>query len=72
MDNSPVKPHRARLGRNIRILRVKHGLSLRKFGQMIGVDYAYLSNIETAKANATVDVLAKIAEGLDVDIRDLF
>lgn len=72
MDISPAKPHRARLGRNIRILRIQRGLSLRTFGQMIGVDYAYLSNIETAKANATVDVLAKIAEGVDVDIRDLF
>ncbi|HIT45395.1 MAG TPA: helix-turn-helix transcriptional regulator [Candidatus Aphodovivens excrementavium] len=72
MTNQPVKPHRARLGRNIRILRIRRGLSLRKFGQMIGVDYAYLSNIETAKANTTVDVLAKIADGLEVDIRDLF
>lgn len=67
-----TKPHRERLGRNIRILRVKRGLSLRVFGQMIGVDYAYLSNIETGKANASVDVLQKIAEGLGVDIRDLF
>ena len=70
MSISPVKLHRARLGRNIRILRMKRGLSLRTFGQMIDVDYAYLSNIENAKANATVDVLAKIAEGLEVDIRD--
>lgn len=72
MSISPVKLHRARLGRNIRILRMKRGLSLRTFGQMVDVDYAYLSNIENAKANATVDVLAKIAEGLEVDIRDLF
>lgn len=72
MDNVRTKPHRERLGRNVRILRVERGLSLRTFGQMIGVDYAYLSNIENGKANASVDILEKIAEGLDVDIRDLF
>ena len=39
---------------------------------MIGMDYAHLSNIETGKANPTLDILAKIAEGLDQDVRDLF
>lgn len=39
---------------------------------MTGIDYAYLSNIENGKANATVDVLAKIADGLGVTIKDLF
>lgn len=68
----PEKPHRLRLGRNIRILRTQRNISLRKFGMMIDVDFTHLSNIENGKTNATVDVLEKIAEGLGVDIRDLF
>ena len=64
--------YRQRVGRNIRILREREGISLRRFAKMIGMDYAHLSNIETGKANPTLDILAKIADGLDQDIRDLF
>ena len=39
---------------------------------MIGVDYSYLCNIENGKANATIDVIEKIALGLNVEIRDIF
>lgn len=51
---------------------MQKGLSLRTLGMMVGVDYAYLSNIETGRANATVNVLFKIAQGLEVSVRDLF
>lgn len=72
MDFIPEKPHRVRLGAKIRQRRKAAKLSLREFGLMTGIDYAYLSNIENGKANATVDVLAKIADGLGVTIKDLF
>ena len=65
-------PNRIRLGRNIRILRERQGISLRKFAKMVGMDYAYLSNLETGKVTPTLDVISKIADGLDQDVRDLF
>ena len=65
-------PNRIRLGRNIRILRERQGIALRKFAKMVGMDYAYLSNIENGKVNPTLDVISKIADGLDQDVRDLF
>ena len=65
-------PNRIRLGRNIRILRERQGISLRKFAKMVSMDYAYLSNIENGKVNPTLDVISKIADGLDQDVRDLF
>ena len=72
MGSPSAKEHRERLGSNIRRLRVQKGLSLRTLGMMVGVDYAYLSNIENGRANATVNVLFKIAQGLEVSVRDLF
>ena len=70
--NADGKRYRQHLGGTIRRLRVNEGISLRRFAEMVGMDYAYLSNIERGQANPTVDVLAKIADGLGVDIRDLF
>lgn len=72
MKNKDVNPYTLRLGRNIRILRTQQNISLRLFAKMVEMDYAYLSNIETGKANPTLSVIAKIAEGLDTDVRDLF
>lgn len=39
---------------------------------MVGMDYAYICSIEGGKANPTLDVLSKIASGLDVEIVELF
>lgn len=60
------------LGVRIKNLRTSQRLSIRRLALMIGVDYSYLCNIENGKANATIDVIEKIASGLNVEIRDLF
>ena len=72
MEKLEAGDYKVALGRRIRALRTAQGISLRKFALMVGIDYGYLSNIETGKANITVDLLAKIADGLEVDLRDLF
>lgn len=54
------------------MLRSSQNLSQRKLALMINVDYSYLCNIENGKANATIDVIEKIANGLNVRIGDLF
>ncbi|WP_411161141.1 helix-turn-helix domain-containing protein [Eggerthella lenta] len=53
-------------------MRVGQGLSVRKFALMVEMDYSHISAIENGRANATVDSLYKIANGLGVSIRDLF
>lgn len=59
------------VGSNIRALRKREGLSLRKCALMIGIDYTYLCEIEAGKSSATTDMLSKIATGLDVEPSDL-
>ena len=71
-DTNSTRLFRAQLGKTIRTLRNEQHLSLRKFGLMIGVDYTYLFDIEHGKANASVDVLVKIASGLNVEVWELF
>ncbi|WP_232501838.1 helix-turn-helix transcriptional regulator [Eggerthella sp. YY7918] len=39
---------------------------------MVGVSRQYLIDIESGRANPTVDVLERIAGGLDIPIRALF
>lgn len=72
MISSNAEHNRSRVGLNIRRLRKSKGLSQRDFGMMVGVDYSYISHIENGTANASVDLLSRIAEGLDVEVRDLF
>lgn len=67
-----MQDHRRLVGANVREFRNSQGLSLRQLGLMIGVDYKYLFDIEHGKANATIDTLAKIAQGLDIELKELF
>ena len=56
------------IGNNIRQLRIKQGISLRKFALMIGIDSAHLSRIERGLVDSYVLTIGKIADGLGVDI----
>ncbi len=60
------------IGQNVRSLRRERGVTLRRFGMMVGMDKTYLSGIENGKRNATVSTLERIADGLDVPLEDLF
>lgn len=60
------------IGQNVRSLRKERGVTLRRFGMMVGMDKTYLSGIENGKRNATVSTLERIADGLDVPLEDLF
>jgi transcriptional regulator with XRE-family HTH domain len=56
----------ARLGVNLRRLRVRRGLSLERFSHVAGVSRAMLSQIELGQSTPTIKVLWKIAAALDV------
>ena len=57
---------------NVRRLRVLRGISSETLASDAGVDRAYMSRIERAIANPTIDVLERIAKGLRVEIAELF
>ncbi len=59
------------IGANIRALREVRGHNQTKFAEMIGLNRSYLNQIESGKMNASVNVLVKIADGLDVPLTDL-
>lgn len=72
MDDFGLHTDRKRVAHNIRELRTKQGLSIRKLANMASISFKYLLLIEQAESSPTVDTLSKIAGALGVDIRDLF
>jgi transcriptional regulator with XRE-family HTH domain len=62
---------RKALGRRIREERIKSGLSIQQLADLAGLTKAYLVRVETEAANPSMDVVARIAEALDLTIADL-
>lgn len=54
------------IGRNLRRLRTKHGLSLEKLAKVSGVSRAMLGQIELGKSVPTISLLWKVARALGV------
>lgn len=61
-----------RIGRNIRTMREATGQSQTQFAQMVGINRSYYSRIENGKMNQSLNILVKIADGLDVPFAELF
>ena len=57
---------------NVRRLRVLRGMSSEALAANADVDRAYVSRIERAVANPTIDILERIAQALGVEIAELF
>jgi transcriptional regulator with XRE-family HTH domain len=57
--------------RAIRDVRVAQGLSLRALSARAGLPYSTLSKLENGKMTLTYDKLIKLAQALNVDIKDL-
>lgn len=60
------------VGKRIRELRNKTGLSQEKFAAKIGMDRTYFASIELGKRNVALKNIEKIANGLDVPLSNLF
>ena len=69
MENTSLK---TQLGTNIARLRSEANVSQTSFARMVGVSRKYLIDIESGKANPTVDMLERIAGGLDTTVGRLF
>lgn len=59
------------VGRNLRRLRMRRGLSLEKLSQRSGVSRAMLGQIELGQSAPTINVLWKISRALDVTFATL-
>ena len=60
------------LGKRIRELRQKTGLSQEKFALKISMDRTYFASVEAGKRNIAICNIKKIADGLDVTLSELF
>lgn len=69
MENTSLK---TQLGENIAKLRAEAGITQGSFALMVGVSRQYLIDIENGRANPTVDMLERIAGGLDTPASALF
>jgi len=60
------------IGKNIQNQRKKQNLTQIELAVEVGIDRAYLSEIENGKANISVNILYAIADALHIDIKDFF
>lgn len=63
---------RDKLGRRIVQLRDSLGLRQVDLANKADIDDGFLRRIETGKVNPTIKTLEKIANGLEVEMKDLF
>lgn len=60
------------LGGNVKTLRHKLGISQEELAFRAELDRTYISQIERGVSNPSVFVLLKVANVLDVELRELF
>jgi len=60
------------LGKRIQELRKRTGLSQEKFALQIGMDRTYYASVESGKRNVAIRNIKKIADGLGVNLAQLF
>ena len=62
----------AAIGRNVRQLRQRHGLTVAEMAAKVGISKAMMSKIENAQTSCSLGTLALLAKGLDVPVTSLF
>ena len=66
-----MKSEAQKLGNNLKRIRTKKGISQGDIVRSLGMDRAFISNIENGKTNPTLATIAKLAKALSVPIEDL-
>jgi transcriptional regulator with XRE-family HTH domain len=60
-----------KLGENIKKLRIQKGMNQLELSSILGVDTAYISNVENGKKNPTIRTVENIAKALKIDVNKL-
>jgi transcriptional regulator with XRE-family HTH domain len=68
----PMASINVEFGRAVRALRTKAGFSQEGFADRIKVNRTYMGKLERGKGNPTLEMLARIAQGLDISLVKLF
>lgn len=67
-----MSKYKEMLGKRVRQLRKKNGLSQERFAELIGIDPNSVSRIECGVHYPSLDTIEKIALVLKLEMRDLF
>jgi transcriptional regulator with XRE-family HTH domain len=60
------------LARNLRRLRLAHGLTQEQLANAAGLRQALISELESSKLDVRIDTLSRIAMALDATMAELF
>ena len=60
-----------KLGRNLKRIRIKEGVSQEYIAHALGIDRAFISNIENGKTNPTLATIARLAKVIKVSVSEL-
>ena len=60
------------LAKNIKLLRTKKKITREKLSLIIERDNSYISKLERGKINIPIDMLQKISNYFEVEVKDLF
>lgn len=61
-----------KLGKNIVALRKKNGIKQKDFSDILDMDDGSLRRIESGRTNPTTTTLLSIADGLNIELKELF
>lgn len=57
-----------KFGFNVKLERMRQGITQAEFAEMLNVHEKYVSRIETGKQNATIKTLNKLSKTLKIDM----
>ncbi|MDO8686944.1 MAG: helix-turn-helix transcriptional regulator [Candidatus Berkelbacteria bacterium] len=60
-----------KLGRNLKRIRTEKGISQGDIVRSLGMDRAFVSNIENGKTNPTLATITKLAKAIGVSVGEL-
>ncbi len=61
-----------KLGKNLKTLRTRKGITQIEIANILGVDRSFVSNIENGKNNPTLSTITKLAKAINVPVDELF
>jgi transcriptional regulator with XRE-family HTH domain len=72
MEGLKMSAQKMLLGARIKELRKRVGLSQDQLAEKVGIESKYLSRIEVGKRYPSLDALERIADSLQVEMKELF
>lgn len=73
MGKTEKGPTHSRLtfGQRLREERQRRGMTLEDLGELSGMTWSYIAQVEVGRRNISVDNMHFLAQGVDVPLRDL-